>query len=132
MNVDNVGSLVSGAAQVGRSGATAAERATPVVMNTAAAPPVVPGVSTLMGRAVMAGEPSAEDLARIVADLQHRADIVAPEIRFAVNQSNGQTLIEVTDRTTNKVIRQIPSEEALQIARNIGEFQRHLLVDQEA
>jgi flagellar protein FlaG len=121
MKVDNVGSLVGGAVQIGRSGGAAAEAAVAVATNAPAPAPAVP-----------AGKLSAEDLARLSADLQQKADLVAPQIRFTVDQSNGRTLIEVTDRETNKVIRQIPSEEAVQIAKNIGEFQRHLLLDQEA
>lgn len=118
MSINNVGGLVSGVVQPGRSGGTAAT----------AASPVVAGGSPRDGQATAVDQASAEVLKRISADLQRTLDSVAPELQFAVDQSTGRSLIKVTDRTTNKVIRQIPSEEALQIAKQIDEFQQHLLL----
>ena len=43
-------------------------------------------------------------------------------LSFSVEKDLDKTLISVTDRTNDKVIRQIPSEEFVQMARNIREF----------
>ena len=59
-------------------------------------------------------------------------NLVAPEIEFSLDGSTGRTLIKVTDRTTNQVIRQIPSEEVLQIDKAIDEFQQRLTPTQRA
>jgi flagellar protein FlaG len=125
----NVDSIVGGTVQIGRSGGTASGGGTPVAADT---PVPLTGGSAPVVQTAAAGNLSAEDLARISAELQQKADMVALQIRFAVDQSNGKTVIRVTDGQTNKLIRQIPSEEALQIAKSIDEFQRHLLLDQKA
>ncbi|MBO8416490.1 MAG: flagellar protein FlaG [Proteobacteria bacterium] len=43
-------------------------------------------------------------------------------LSFSVEQDLDKTLISVTDRSSDKVIRQIPSEEFVQMAKNIREF----------
>ncbi len=43
-------------------------------------------------------------------------------LSFSVEQDLDKTLISVTDRANDKVIRQIPSEEFVQMARNIQKF----------
>jgi len=75
---------------------------------------------------------SVEDMKRLAEKLHHWVGIVAPELQFSVDQNSGQTIIKITDRTTNEVIRQIPSEEALQIDKLIDDFQQRLLLNQQA
>jgi flagellar protein FlaG len=53
-------------------------------------------------------------------------------LAFSVDQGTGQTVVRVTDKDTGEVIRQIPSDAALAIAESIGEFQKGLLLKQEA
>ena len=79
-----------------------------------------------------ARQPSAEELKRISDELQKRVNEVAPELRFSVDQNSGRTVIQITDQTTKKVIRQIPSEEALQISEDMDRFQKGLLVNRQA
>jgi flagellar protein FlaG len=77
-------------------------------------------------------QPSAEELKRISDELQHRTSSAAPELKFAVDADSGRTVIKVTDSTTDKVIRQIPSEEALQISEDMDRFQKGLLLNRKA
>ena len=50
---------------------------------------------------------------------------------FAIDESSGKTLVRVTDRESGELIRQIPSEEMLEIARSIDRLQG-ILVKQRA
>jgi flagellar protein FlaG len=55
----------------------------------------------------------------------------AREIQFSVDDSTGETVVKVVDQGTNKVIRQIPSQEMLEIAQALDHLQG-LLVKQKA
>ncbi|AUH49683.1 flagellar biosynthesis protein FlaG [Chromobacterium sp. ATCC 53434] len=50
-------------------------------------------------------------------------------LQFSVDKDTGSTVVKVVDKDNNKVIRQIPSEEALRIAKAIGDFKGLLLKD---
>lgn len=77
-------------------------------------------------------QPSSEELKRITEALQRRINPVAPELQFSVDQDTGRSIIKITDRTTNEVIRQIPSEEALQINKGLDRFEKGFLLDRKA
>lgn len=47
----------------------------------------------------------------------------APSLQFAVDDDTGITLIKLIDQETKQVVRQIPSEELLAIARAIDRFE---------
>lgn len=51
--------------------------------------------------------------------LQEFAQSVRRDINFLVDDGSGQLVIKVTDLQSGDLIRQIPSEEALQIAENL-------------
>jgi flagellar protein FlaG len=70
--------------------------------------------------------PGPEELKRISADMQHMTESVAPRLEFAMDESTGKPLIKVVDRTTNELVMQIPSEEALKIVEQLGKFQQLL------
>jgi flagellar protein FlaG len=53
-------------------------------------------------------------------------------LEFTVDQSTRQTVVKVVDKESGDLIRQIPSDAALAIAESIGEFQKGLLLKQEA
>lgn len=55
---------------------------------------------------------------------------VAQELMFSVDNDTGRTVIKVIDSSTNEVIKQIPSEEILAIAKALDRLQG-LLVRQE-
>jgi flagellar protein FlaG len=55
----------------------------------------------------------------------------AREIEFTVDDSTGETVVKVVDQATNQVIRQIPSQEMLEIAQALDQLQG-LLVKQKA
>lgn len=58
--------------------------------------------------------------------VQHLA-AQASSLEFSVNKDDGHTIVRVIDRETQKLIRQIPSEEAIAISRSLDRMQGFLL-----
>jgi flagellar protein FlaG len=63
--------------------------------------------------------------------LQAFVSEVRSDIQFSVDDQSGETVVKVIDRGTKEVIRQIPSEEALEIAKALDRLQG-ILVKQQA
>ena len=76
--------------------------------------------------------PSAEEV-REAADKINKVlqSLVSSNLQFSVDQESGQTIVRVVDVETKDVIRQIPNEETLAIAKSLGKFQG-LLIEQKA
>lgn len=60
--------------------------------------------------------PAGRDLDRALDELNHLQQTISRELRFSVDRDAGRTVVAVIDKTTDEVIRQIPSEVALRIA----------------
>lgn len=54
------------------------------------------------------------------------------EFEFSMDTDTKKTVVKVMDRQTGELVRQIPSEETVAIARSIDRFQRSLLLNQKA
>lgn len=54
-----------------------------------------------------------------VTELNQASQKYSRNLEFSVDDSSGKTIITVTDRETEKVVRQIPSEEVLAIAERV-------------
>lgn len=52
---------------------------------------------------------------------------VAQSLQFSIDEATGKTVVRVVDASTQEVIRQIPSEEVLAIARALDRLQGLLL-----
>lgn len=74
--------------------------------------------------------PSPADLQQALKEVQTAINGVANDLRFSIDEDTGRTLIKIVDRETDEVIKQIPSEELLRIAKALDKFQG-LLVKQE-
>lgn len=74
-----------------------------------------------------AAEPTPEELRKTVEALRKALAPVARDLRFSIDQETGKTVITVTDVATREVIRQIPSQEALDIAHALDRLQGVLL-----
>lgn len=70
---------------------------------------------------------TAEQVEQMVKEVKQVVEQVAQNLRFSVDESTGRTVITVTDATTREVIRQIPSEEMLAVARALDRLQGLLL-----
>ncbi len=70
-----------------------------------------------------------KQLQESVNQLNNAATLYNSSLQFSVDKDTGATVVKVVDKENNKVIRQIPSEEALRIAKAIGDFKGLLLKD---
>jgi len=66
-----------------------------------------------------AGKVSNEELQQAVTQLNDRMQQVERDLLFSVDDSSGQTVVRVVNSETDEVVRQMPTEEALRISRNI-------------
>ena len=69
---------------------------------------------------------SAEQVEQVVAKLSDFAQSIQRDLAFSTNEATGDTVIVVKDRSTDEIIRQIPSEFLLELAQNLNELQEKL------
>ncbi len=59
------------------------------------------------------------DLKGAVADINDYVQQVKRDLQFSIDDDSGRTVIRVTDRASGELIRQIPEDIFLQLARNL-------------
>ncbi len=62
--------------------------------------------------------------------LQDFVSNVRGDIQFSMDNDSGKTIVKVVDRSTKEVIRQFPSEEAIELAKALDRFQGLLVKNQ--
>ena len=67
--------------------------------------------------------PSPQQLHEAVGEINKALESASENLQFAVDQDTGKTVVKVIDSSTNEVIRQIPSQEVLAIARSLDRLQ---------
>jgi len=73
-------------------------------------------------------QPEPAQTQRAVEALRKLIDAAAPNsLSFSIDDSTGKTIVRITDAQTGEMIRQIPSEELLAIARSLDRMQGMLL-----
>ena len=76
-------------------------------------------------------QPSMAEITQALSDVQAVIQPMARDLLFSIDNDTGKTVVKVVDSVTEKVIRQIPSEELIAIAKALDKFQG-LLLKQEA
>ncbi|EED30871.1 flagellar protein FlaG protein [gamma proteobacterium NOR5-3] len=66
---------------------------------------------------------SAQELAQATQDISDYIQTVSRSLQISVDGDLGATVIKVLDTDTDEIVRQIPAEEILQIARFLAEQQ---------
>jgi flagellar protein FlaG len=61
-----------------------------------------------------------ESIERTVQQLNEIMQDIRRELHFSVDETSGRTVIKVIDVETQEVVRQIPQEEALSLARTLA------------
>jgi flagellar protein FlaG len=74
---------------------------------------------------------SAEQMQMAVAEIRKAIAPVARNLQFSIDKETGKTIVRIVDAETNEVIRQIPGDEVIAIARAIDRMQG-LLIKQKA
>lgn len=122
MNVNSVGSSApslqrasfeaqNAQAQTAQAAAAAAAKSTPAPQNDAAS---------------ANGSPK-EALKGSVEAINAFLKTFSNNIQFSIDDDTGRTVVKLVDTETNTVLRQYPTKEALALARDIENFQGHLL-----
>ncbi|MFL6659898.1 MAG: flagellar protein FlaG [Massilia sp.] len=96
--------------------------------DTKAAAPLAPTRVTEPAPAPPAApEPSAEQLQQAVKNINTALQVKSQDLEFSVDTDSARLVVTVTDKTTHEVIRQMPSKEALEIAKAIDHLQSLLI-----
>lgn len=74
---------------------------------------------------------SKEDLLQAVEDVKVAISAVTNDLTFSIDDDTGRTVVKIIDRETEELIRQIPSEEVLLMAKALDKL-KGILVKQEA
>lgn len=77
-------------------------------------------------------EPSTAALKQAAKQLETFMQSMNRYLEFRIDQDSGRTVVTVRDTTTGDVIRQIPAEEVLRLAQNLGGKAHTALVSQTA
>ncbi|WP_417762036.1 flagellar protein FlaG [Shewanella sp.] len=75
---------------------------------------------------------SAEDLQGVVEQLSSNMEMMKKGLQFRVDDDSGTNIVSVMDISSGEVIRQIPSEEALELASKLSDVAAGLLMKTEA
>jgi flagellar protein FlaG len=77
-------------------------------------------------------EPSPQQLRQAVDSINRAVRQSSSNLEFSIDPGTKRPVVKVVDIETGDVIRQIPSKEILAIAESIGQYQKGLLLRQEA
>lgn len=103
----------------------ASRSAPPGPLRKAAAP-----VPIASAAAVEATPPAAAvQTERAVQEINETMKMLSTNLRFQVDEESGRTIVKVVDGESGDVLRQIPSETTLQIARSLDRLAGHLVSD---
>lgn len=106
------------------------------VAGNGARPPVdgaaktgAPAATAVPASAAPARKAEHAELGNAVADLNKVALAASQGVRFSIDEDTGRTVVKVVDTQTDKVLRQIPTIEALKLWRSIEQMQGVMLRD---
>ena len=101
---------------------------TPVAAPAQTTAPVQPVVARQSAQSAQATpEPSQADVKAAVEKVQQAVQSMASSLKFSVDQETGKSIVTLTDTETGETIRQMPSKEMIELARNIDRIQGMLL-----
>jgi len=115
--------LTASSAGVGGRVDSPARSSQPVTVDEQRQPVAVRGNDAPQPSAAQQQEQSARDLAQATQDISQYIQTVSRSLQISVDKDLGSTVITVLNADTDEVVRQIPREEVLQIARFLAEQQ---------
>lgn len=72
-------------------------------------------------------EPSREQLNKAVSELNQSSQIKTQGIEFSIDEDSQRTVVKVIDQETKEVLRQIPTREALELAKTFDSAKGSLI-----
>jgi flagellar protein FlaG len=123
MTIDTIGALGS---------ARPAERSFASETMAAGARATAPATAVATANAVK-GTPSLDQLNRAVSELNQSQQAKSQGLEFSIDSDTQRTVVKVIDQSTKEVLRQIPTPEALEIAKALeAKSTRGVLIQQTA
>lgn len=113
--------LINGHVLAASNRGTSAFDPSPRAMPTITAAPI--GSADVQAREYTTGR----DTVDAVKTLNNFVEKAAPGIQFSVDESTGKTVVKIIDIETKTLLRQIPSAEALSIAKSLDKLQGLLI-----
>lgn len=68
-------------------------------------------------------KPTQQQVKEAVEQIQRNIEAKSTDLRFTVDRATGKTIVSVVDSQTQEVVRQIPTEEIMKLARWIDRMQ---------
>ena len=125
MTIDSIASATGSKPE--RSGYTAIDAgAAPASARAPAA-----ATETVNAVTAKAAVPSQKQLEEAVEQLNKSVQAKSQSLEFSIDNDSKRTIVKVIDQSTKEVLRQIPTPEALQIAKSL-DTSKGLLISQEA
>ncbi len=75
---------------------------------------------------------SNEQIEETVAEIRRQVEPVDQNLLFTIDKDTGKTIVRLIDSTTKEILRQIPSEELIAIARALGKGGHSGLIERKA
>ena len=72
-------------------------------------------------------EPSREQLDRAVSELNQSPQVKTQGLQFSIDEDSQRTVVKIIDQETQEVLRQIPTREALEIAKSFASAKGQLI-----
>ncbi len=101
-----------------------------VSADTSAARPAAPRTGTENGTIAPQQadkEPSREQLTKAVSALNQSSQMKTQGIEFSIDEDSQRTVVKVIDQETKEVLRQIPTREALELAKTFDSAKGSLI-----
>jgi flagellar protein FlaG len=93
--------------------------------------PVAPQGAPAETAAAVPAEPSKEQVKKAVEEIAKSvSSVTSNKLQFSIDNDTGKTLVRVVDQTTGETIRQIPSEEVVELAKALDRMQGSLIRQQ--
>lgn len=86
----------------------------------------LPQAETVQAGPMVKSQPTPQQIETVVSKLSDFVQSVQRDLLFTVDDNTGDTVIIVKDSRTDEVVRQIPSEDLLQLAQNLRDLQEKL------
>ncbi len=98
---------------------------------TTATAATTPTQAAVQAQEVQGAQKPSEDLGETLAGAKKAVEEAGAKLEFSIDKDSGKTIVKVMDSATNEVIRQIPSEELVTLAKNMHKMEG-MLISQKA
>ncbi|MFZ6732523.1 flagellar protein FlaG [Undibacterium sp. Ji42W] len=127
MDIRSIGSA-SPSGQLIADRTVAPDTSSPVYKSAAASTQTIDAVKAASSAST---PPEFDKVTKAVDDINKTIQSLSQSLEFSVEEHSNKVVVKVVDLQTKEVLRQIPSEEALEISRSLDKLQG-LLIKQQA